>query len=58
MTRPSLLPLLAFAVTVGAQVPAVPQVARTYAIHAGRMIDGKSDIVQSDVRFSYRATES
>jgi len=49
MSRPSLLLLLlAFAVTAGAQTSAVP-VARPYAIHAGRMIDGKSDAVQSDV---------
>src|SRR6476646_9347939 len=50
MSRPSLLLLLlAFAVTVGAQTPAVQPVARAYAIHAGHMIDGKSDAVQSDV---------
>ena len=50
MSRPSLLLLLlAFAVTAGAQTSAVQPVARPYAIHAGRMIDGKSDAVQSDV---------
>jgi imidazolonepropionase-like amidohydrolase len=50
MPRPSLLLLLlAFAVTAGAQTPAVQPVARAYAIHAGHMIDGKSDAVQSDV---------
>jgi imidazolonepropionase-like amidohydrolase len=49
MPRPSLLPLLTFAVTAGAQVPAVPAAARTYVIHAAHMIDGKSDAVQSDV---------
>jgi imidazolonepropionase-like amidohydrolase len=50
MPRPSLLLLLlAFAAAGGAQSPAVPPVARAYAIHAGRMIDGRSDVVQSDV---------
>jgi imidazolonepropionase-like amidohydrolase len=50
MSRPSLLLLLlALAVTAGAQSPTVQPVARAYAIHAGRMIDGKSDVVQSDV---------
>ena len=49
MPPPSILLLLAFAVTAGAQVPNVPPVARAYAIHAGRMIDGKSDVVKSDI---------
>jgi imidazolonepropionase-like amidohydrolase len=49
MTRPSLLLLLAFAVAAGAQTPAPAAVGHAYAIHAGRMIDGKSDLVQSDV---------
>ena len=49
MPRPCLLLLLAFAVKAAAQIPAAPPAARAYAIHAGRMIDGKSDVVQSDV---------
>jgi imidazolonepropionase-like amidohydrolase len=50
MPRLSLvIPLLALAVTGGAQAPAVQPVARAYAIHAAHMVDGKSDVVQSDV---------
>lgn len=49
MPRPCLLLLLAFAVKAAAQIPAAPPTTRAYAIHAGRMIDGKSDAVQSDV---------
>jgi imidazolonepropionase-like amidohydrolase len=49
MARFSVVWLLAFPVVAGAQSP-IPQLApRTYAIHAGRMIDGKAEVVQNDV---------
>jgi imidazolonepropionase-like amidohydrolase len=47
--RTSLLLLLAFSLAANAQSPVAASAARTYAIHAGRMIDGKSDVVQNDV---------
>jgi imidazolonepropionase-like amidohydrolase len=49
MARFSVVWLLAFPVVAGPQSPIAPAAPRTYAIHAGRMIDGKSEVVQNDV---------
>ena len=49
MARFSVVWLLAFPVVAGAQSPIAQAAPRTYAIHAGRMIDGRSEVVQNDV---------
>ncbi len=49
MMRIRFVSLLAFSLPASAQNQVAPPIVRTYAIHAARMIDGKSDVVQSDV---------
>jgi imidazolonepropionase-like amidohydrolase len=49
MARFSVVWLLAFPIVAGAQGPIAQVAPRAYAIHAGRMIDGKSEVVQNDV---------